>query len=807
MWLGSTPREACGQTITGPANGVPGHWSTYQYQPQSPTAANSAAWPAACFWRVTGADSVAGIARADLLNDYSFQSLAPTIRVRWAAAATDGLVEVRLGQPAESTVLVARAVALGPKGSDPDIVIVGPDTVEGGGAPVLYQIEGLAKWSDDYFWRVEGADSIQGVPLGDYLADSSFRTAGPEVIVHWSAQADDGTITVFESRPGDQGGDVVVAKLKIKIPKELNCKHQNDYRIKADIFNGNLNQQASTERSGQLIVCPDETYALGVNLKNAYQRWRVIYYTENGDSYTEGWRERYHRDPFTNKYAPLCKVTWYAYTPCTAAVSTTFPNDNSTFQPHYEGENWSGCVSVGSRRIVWARLESQTENARTGFLCFPRNLTTTLDVFYGVGPASNVQIAGILPLCSGNQYSVTATAAAHATSYEWELWNATDNTWVSRGSTSTPTWGFRAPSSSTDYALHVRVRPRRDNSSQWSPDPCDWIGRWEYTPQTAVAPITGKPTAMYLDVLPATIGNNNVLRVRPVAGATAYNWCMTDEDGNYFYTGLSRPSGQWDACSYTAQPFVPCRFPPTGRFRISVQAVGSSSGVCNNWGADFTQEFAVGGPATCPEAYNNVNTQVLPRTKPHDTDPLQTGRVWLESGKYNPAWSYAFQSNFSDIPLTHRKLDVSSSVFNPLTNEWTANLSWIGINLPEYHEYYIDMVVNTGNAQIICSYWYEDNSLRPGQPSGSTDGALTTRLMVYPNPATADELFVTASATGRCQWAKLYDQQGNLVSETRAENLTLSDHLTLPIRQLKPGLYTVRAFDGKRMVSALVNRQ
>ncbi|MEJ7661999.1 MAG: T9SS type A sorting domain-containing protein [Hymenobacter sp.] len=72
-------------------------------------------------------------------------------------------------------------------------------------------------------------------------------------------------------------------------------------------------------------------------------------------------------------------------------------------------------------------------------------------------------------------------------------------------------------------------------------------------------------------------------------------------------------------------------------------------------------------------------------------------------------------------------------------------------------------------------------------------------MVLYPNPAGEVVHLAPAGAGSRYRWARVLDAQGNPVREARAAgNESLRD---LSLAGLPAGLYAVRVFDGKRIVT------
>ena len=401
--------------LTGPTSGAPGQWSTFQYQ--SGAASSSANWPADHFWHVLGADSVAGIPRADLLDDQSFRTPTQTVSIRWAASTTSGLVQARAGIPNESALLVERTVTMEQPSGGTGITIVGADTASGS-KPEIYTVQGLAAWTDDYFWHVEGADSIQGVDLGDYLDDGSFQTSGPQVTL-FASESSPHTIISLMRKSSD--GPVQVATFTA-------ARYRGD-RITADQKPANTaNWRPRTRRGDQILICSSSDWGFAVTYEATHQWYKIIYYTESGSRYEELWEE--HETVNSGGYLYPHDITtfyarWYEYVP-----ASPYPTNNSTDQPDYFPSDVSGMVwntyhghtpvitnvsstATPGERIVRAKIISYSEGLRVGSWVDRR-----LDVNYSVIPIAAFRM-NATALCANNTY--TAVADIDATTWYNEV--------------------------------------------------------------------------------------------------------------------------------------------------------------------------------------------------------------------------------------------------------------------------------------------------------------------------------------------------------------------------------------------------
>ncbi len=743
------------------------------------------------------------------------QAVLKTVRRSPLAARLSGLLLMTLMWCVSVAPEVQAQIVIS---DEPSNILIGPDTVTTDQAATYQVDETLGiDWSGEYFWHVEGADSIQGVALWDYQDDGIFQTDGPMVTVYPAEAPVAVSVKLFIK--DNEGKDLLIAST-------TSVNRPRDKHILAD----EKPASPSTNRGSSITVCANSDWAFGNRLRVDRQYFKIVYYTESGNRYEEMWMEKddFDRRGFWNKnHPPTFYARWYEYVPVPVPGST-YPTANSTDQPDYHPSDasqtfWSSSynypitdpvtTALPGERIIQARVQSYAEDPQ-GFP-WVNYLEQYLDVYYSVIPISSFSI-NAASLCLNQTYSGSADINADT----WYNYSEIETRWydlttqqfvgvsnftsVPGGSRSTTVTSPVLPLSTVGHQVQLQARPIRRGATGW---PCSYAGAWATATAYRVSSPLGMPASLSFQTYPilarsSTPSGTNVLneiKITPVSGALNYYWVSWKLDGNTgrwerVNTLLAPGTTNTSSSYYGAETSLRIGFQDPGFYRVVVYGKNS----CDQPGPALTQEFRVGGPATCPPAYNYYN--LPPATMPNGTTD---GLIWLPAGTFNPAWSYSFTVR-PPASTTQRVLRAQRTTFNLASNQWESVLDYPnGTSLPTAGHYLVDLVVITGNGQIPCTYDYEDYFNRS---SGTASGAAGGRLSIFPNPTTEDDLTISTPVTGHCHWAKLFDQQGNLVREVREEG-ELRDHLSLSMRHLLPGLYTVRAFDGERVVSSLVSRQ
>ena len=799
------------QVIGGPLRSLPGQWSKFAF---TDGVAGHSTWPPTYFWRLTGVDSVAGIARSQWLDAECVSTASPEILVRWAPRTTTGLVEVRDGEPQESKLLADHVVQLSLKGSS--IIIVGPDTLEGGQTvKAEYAAKEVSGWSEEYYWHVEGADSVAGVSRAELLINGDFRTPQPTCTIFWNATDSTGSIELRVGRaeqPDETVGYLTVAR--------IGCPSR--YRILADWASNGSSQSARTVRSGSFVLCPNDRYVLGVSMRNGRQYWKITYYTEYGEQYQEAWTEI---NPMgrTGTPAPNFYMKCYEEVPCISGPLTTFPFDNRSFQPHFTRDpSVSGpgvgpffCGGgLGRGRITSALIESTTSGALSGLLC--RNntrLSTQIKVYYGVGSAGSVSLNTSGPLCPNQSYTATTGNAQYATGYEWEF--SYSGVYSHSLVTTSPSVGIFISANSAGQQLRVRVRPFKGSGpNSVNPELCEWIGEWVSTGDYTINAVPAAPVSINFVSAPVVLNQPATLRVNGGSGPD-FRWTASGPNGGLIFIDPITLTPTNTITATGGIRTVEARFPAVGTYTISVRSI--NPGLTCGIGTPLTTTFTIdpNQVVTCPSARFTPSgcTYFSPYTGgpyafdnvPHPTaNPIN----WFElTNGFNPTLSY-FLTPPIVRPSGSRPVYAAQNPGTP--GKWVFHFDR-NQSLPNPTSIQFDLYVTnqTGTSIRLCSYNYNVVQCRPGQSGIDGDNVLLdeARVMLIPNPADDATARVRVEVPGQvCERAELYDVRGQLLQTAAAtEHGATAPHFDLS--QVAAGVYVVKAYSAGQVLTHRLVRQ
>ncbi len=725
---------------------------------------------------------------------------------------------------AQSAVIRDQSASLNPSGEG---VIQGAAKVEGSS---WEQYKAQVDWTSEHRWRVIGADSIEGVSAFDYAPDSSFE--GPQTIkVYWSDNVEQGLVQL--GLVGEKGEVKLVDELTIAVSASL-CR----YYVMADWCPNTLPNiyTPTIRRNDPMYVCGDgsenATVGNGSHMWVSH-RFEVYYYTESGARYKESWKER-NPTPGSAHDAQPFYIRWHATVPSLLpasgpVINQTYQTDNVSYQPHYVTEpqylndTYGANCRVGDR-IVRAQIYSQSYDGSSALACgATSSRSTTVDVYYGVAPLNSASLLLTSPFCVNQAYTVqTDGISQYATDYEFEwrdnsgqriggstvLPKSQVEVWISSG------WGGRyvvranipLPASARGLNVALYVRPVRLNGSGWG---CDGNGGWVNTASYTAIGAPEMRSGIWFSATPVPLLTTTQANFHGAGYATGYQYIAM----KYTSTG-SVPVGIFpgnQAIMTSASPNAQVRFTTPGRYQILV----IPEGPCGQ-GAPIAQEFTVGGAPTAP----NLNPYA-----PYELGfqsfncSTHSGTTWIEYPPLNPAWSYSAPLRLAkpaptlSVPGGYRDFELATRL-DPITHsKLLFSVSGVaGDTRPIASQYYLDLTVNSGvGSPITQRYVIEDAICRPAPGGGSGDGSTNTtvsanRVTVYPNPVTENELTVTASA-GRLHWARLYDQQGNLVCEKLLAGAQQAEALVLPLNKLPAGIYLLRTFDGEQVSTTRVSRK
>jgi hypothetical protein len=694
----------------------------------------------------------------------------------------------------------------------PDSVLAGPAGVKTG-EWVTYTAH-VNNWPADHYWSVTGADSIVGVAAPpDRTGRREFQTASNKIRVRWAVPAEwesegsgSARRTTVAAPPRTQGmvalrraGSMGSPKTIATVTTTLWVAGTDCYHIKGNYSPSGWNVSGvsvSTRRDVGVTVCPNDVWVFS-NSRPAKFHYFVVTYTSNlGNTRTLRFRETMGNSNFKHP-APGFIVQ----------MNGSGPGS----QPYWEVDDFlvtSGAIfwlGAGEATIKTKIQAISEQGADVSSLCLSANYSTDIEFTVGVEPLAYLSYPNPpATLCATQAVApFVAGYSSSSTGVEWAWFDATTRQQLTTSAFTTPPpfanpmvyWNTTVPISLGGRRVTMGARAIRRTTGGSS---CNAYGAWLYGPAFTITPVPGQPLS--LTVSPGTVVTASVTPPAPVAGATVtgYRWTASAPILAGPTSAVSTLSGP----AATVALNVPSASATPRTYTLTVAAVGACGA-----GTPISQTFTIGGTPTCP------TTLVL---DPTDLRVSSNPQVYFKNT--NPFWDYSFFA-INPLPVGSKNLRISS-IINRLVNGQQERGVIIEFEnapskpFPTSFQLLTNVSSGAGSGQLVTSctntvtVWCPTCPPQRPAPGGAdtSEEPLGSAISLAPNPAGAQSVQVIANQTGNCRYAELYDLRGVRLRRVEAPTEIVTE-LTLPLDNVRPGLYVVRAFDGKRVSTVRLVRE
>ncbi len=677
----------------------------------------------------------------------------------------------------------------------------------------------VADWPADLYWSVIGADSIDGVKApADRTGRREFTTTAATIRIRWAEPAkleraqSGADASALDAPLPDAPGTVELrrnapngsVKTIAAVSTTLWVAGTDCYHIKGNYSPNGWNVSGvsvSTRRDAGVTVCPTNVWVFS-NSRPAKYHYFVVTYTSNlGNTRTLRFRETMGNSSVKHP-APGFIVQMNG----AGAGSQTYWEVDAT-------PVISGAITWGSasEATIKTKLQAISEQgADVSSLCLSANYSTDIEFTVGVEPLAYLSYPNPpATLCATQAVApFVAGYSSSSTAVEWAWFDATTRQQLTTSAFTPPPpsanpmvyWNTTVPISLGGRRVTMGARAIRRTANGSA---CDANGAWLYGPAFNITPVPGPPTNLV--IAPGTVVTATVTPPTPIVGTTVTGYVWT----------ASAPilSGPTSAVSTLTGPAatvalsVPSASATPLTYTLTVAAVGAC-GV----GTPISQTFTIGGTPTCPTSLVRIPSDDLRYID------LTINRREIYFVGTNPFWDYSF---FAANPLPVGSQNVIATPFSRCNNGLQERGVIIEYQsapnkpIPTSFQLLTNVISGTGAGQLVTSctntitVWCPScQPQRPatGEANGNLDEVSGSAMSLAPNPTAAQSVRVMASQTGTCHYAELYDLRGVRLRRVEASTEAVAE-LTLPLDNVRPGVYMVRAFDGKRVSTLRLVRE
>ena len=655
--------------------------------------------------------------------------------------------------------------------------------------------------SDDVYWHIEGAATINGDSAGTYPNGNLDAAKAYEVRVQWD---DSATVRLLQLRRGDGEKVYVLAELLVR---GITITNKIMYHGQAPNYAGKLQLPVIYTCATNPVSMPTGTlsgephqFQMESNCSgNSGPPWSVCswrpnfiwtirYYTGSGTFYEEKYADRtagdfskvwlyfYQRIPVTpyNNFAvpPTgTRANWSATLDYGGVLLHTWPN----FVPGL------GCPAATVNTATAGDVVTRVNIQCTGYSCGVTNQPDSdeVNIYYlGLPPAPITLVNNpATPLCRGQSYQVETAGTTGATGYTWTANNGAQIVGI-------PGTG------SGRMTLNLANVPVTATSVTVTVTPANGSTICAGAPQTTtlVIPLSPAPAPQNMRLTgrcPSPVPKNLDVDLGVPAPGVLYNW---------------RVSGQ-GALFSNLQPSVIGGGSTVGLITNSANpvtvTVQKQLSPCGGFGPAISTTYQIGNvPVTC-------GNPIVVR----DPCPPYTARIVFEPAPTGLA--YNFPTNAATgLPDAIRNSTNPYLTIDPASQGQPVwNLS-AGTGRSFFDLTYIVQSTcgGPGSGLQICTAQlgiqkvinYNPYPCRPAAGVPTEPVVAEPQLQLYPNP-TSGAVEIKTDTGARYQWLKVFDAQGSL--RYQKQSATPEGIQSFDLKTLMPGIYLVQLFDGEHLAS------